>query len=133
MFGQAICTSVDCDSGKASIDEMDAVFQSLPINLQSRYQSAHDGIMAAFQKNYSWYDQIFGAFSPSCCTIQQLGNQADGLTAQMQAALGQIPVGVGGPGTQSQPIPFLSGLLGGSNTSLLLIGGLIVAYFVLKK
>src|SRR5713101_1469054 len=133
MLSQAICTSTMCDSGKASIDEMDSVFQYLPASLQSRYQSAHDAILSAFQANYSWYDQVFGAFSSSCCTIQQLGQQADGLTAQMQAALGQVPVGVGGPGTQSQPVPILQGLLGGSNTALLVVGGLIVFYLFLEQ
>jgi hypothetical protein len=128
-----ICTSQQCVSGKASVDEMDAVYQSLPANLQARYQSSHDAIIRAFNDNYSWYDSVFGAFAPSCCTIQQIGQQADGLTAQMQSAIGQYPIGVVGPGTQSQPTGLLTDLLGGSNTALLVIGALILAYVVIKR
>ncbi len=101
MLGDsAVCTSTMCDSGSASVTEMDSVYQSLPSDIQSRFQSAHDLIMAGYNANYSFYDSWI-PFNPVCCTLQQIGQQADTLTNQMQVALGQVPSG-SGPGTQSQ-------------------------------
>lgn len=83
-------TSVDCTTGKALVDEMDAVYQSMPTNLQSSFQSAHDGIMSAFAS--TWYVGIdLIPFNPSCGAIAQLGQQAATLTTQMQTAMGQNP------------------------------------------
>lgn len=91
LRANAICTTPDCDTGQASILQMDGVFQSLPANLQYSFQSAHDSIMQAY--NNTWYTGInWIPFNPSCCTIQDLGTQADALTVAMQTAMGQTPV-----------------------------------------
>ena len=127
-----IPTAADCDAGQASVLEMDSVFQSLSSDLQAQYRGAHDAIMNAY--NGEWYWGInWIPFNPQCGTMQELGNQADALTAQMQSAAGQVPVGVGGPATQASQSSILSGLIGGQGTTLLIVGGLVVAYLVLKK
>jgi hypothetical protein len=132
MLAQSpVPTTSTCDSGQTSILEMDSVFQSLAPSLQVQFQSAHDEIMSRY--NATWYPGIdWIPFNPACGTIYSLGIQADGLTAQMQSAEGQAPIGVSGPASGSQS-PFLAGLLGSGNTTVLVIGGLILAYLLLKR
>ena len=112
LADSAVCTTPMCDSGSASVSEMDNVYQSLPIDTQSRFQSAHDSIMASYNANYSFYDDWI-PFNPVCCTLQQIGQQADTLTNQMQLALGQVPTAPG-PGTQSQGMSLQSMIILGA-------------------
>lgn len=126
-----IATSSTCTDAQTSILEMDSVYQSLPGNLQGQFQSAHDTIMGSYQSQ--WSDTLtYIPFECSLTSLYSLGVQADGLTAQMQSAMGQTPIGVPGPATGAQQ-PLLSGLLGSGNTTVLLVGGLVVLYLVLRK
>lgn len=126
-----IPTTGTCRTGQSSILQMDSVFQSLSSNLQAEFQSAHDTIMSSY--NSTWFPGIdWIPWDPSCGIIGALGVQADGLTAQMQSAEGQIPVGVGGPASTSQQ-SLLPSLFGGQGTAVLLIGTLIFGYLLLKR
>lgn len=126
-----IPTTDNCDEGQASVLQMDAIYQSLSPDLQSMYKSSHDAIMASY--NGTWYTGIdLIPFNPSCGTMCALGNQAEGLSAQMQSAAGQVPIGVG-PSGQANQSSLLSSLLGTGNTTLLVVGALVVGYLVLKK
>lgn len=98
-MGDGICTTPQCDSGAASVQEMNAVFVQLSDPQKSPFQSSVDAINSSFQSVYSWYDSWI-PFNSDCCTVGNLGTQADALTAQMQSVLGAIPVGPG-PSTQS--------------------------------
>lgn len=91
LAGLGICTSGDCDTGAANVNQMDSVYQSADPNTQAQFQSAHDGIMATFNQIYSWYSDLI-PFNPNCCAVDQLGTQAAQLTIQMQTAMGQAPV-----------------------------------------
>jgi hypothetical protein len=132
MLAQSpIPTSSTCTDAQTSILQMDSVFQSLSYALQAQFQSAHDTIMTSYQSQWS-STLTYIPFECSLTSLYALGIQADGLTAQMQSAEGQTPIGVGGPasGAQSSLLP---SLLGGSNTALLIVGGLVVLYLVVKR
>jgi hypothetical protein len=123
MLRQGICTTSMCSAGRASIEEMDAVYNSLESTLQPRFQSAHDSILSTYQQYWVSVDEWI-PFNPECCAIQQLGYQADSLTSQMQQASGQVSSGPG-PGTQAQPTDWLSGLFGPSGKWMVL-GGILL-------
>jgi hypothetical protein len=127
-----IPTAATCDEGQASVLQMDSVFQSLSADLQSHFQSAHDAIMASY--NGTWYTGIdWIGFNPACGTMYNIGAQADALTVQMQTAEGQATISAPGPSTGSADLSLLPSLLGGSNTVLLIVGGLVVLYLVVKR
>jgi hypothetical protein len=127
-LSQLIPSSVDCDTGMTSVNQMDSVFIALPPTLQGRFQSAHDTIFNAF--NAMWYTGIdYIPFNPQCDTILSYGQQADALTQQMQSAMGQSSV----PGPSGTPQSLFQSLVGTGGTSLLIIGGLVLAYAVIKK
>jgi hypothetical protein len=132
MLGQSpIPTSSTCTDAQTSILQMDSVFQSLSAEMQSRFQSAHDTIMASYQSQ--WSDTLtYIPFECALTSLYALGIQADGLTAQMQSAAGQVPVGVGGPASGSHQ-SLLPGLLGTQSTAVLVIGVLVVGYLLLRK
>ncbi len=85
-----IATSSTCQTGEAAIAQMDSVFQSLPVDIQNNFQSAHDMIMASYNANHSFYTDWI-PLNPDCVIICQIGEQADALTSQMQIAIGQVP------------------------------------------
>src|ERR1700752_558454 len=128
MLGQLrqspVPTTATCTDAQTSILQMDSVFQSLSPDIQAKFQSAHDTIMQSY--NAQWYDAL--TWIPLTCattSLYALGVQADGLTAQMQSAAGQVPVGVGGPATGAYQ-SLLPSLLGGQSTAVLVIGVLVV-------
>jgi hypothetical protein len=126
-----IDTAATCDQGQTSILQMDSVFQSLSSDLQAQFQSAHDVIMSSY--NATWYTGIdWIGFNPACGAMYSLGVQADALITQMQVAEGQTPINAPGPATGSS-ISLLPSLFGSSNTTLLLLGGLVIGYLLLKK
>ncbi len=114
-----ICTTPMCDAGKASVDEMNAVFMQLGESAQSNFGSSVNAINSAFGNIYSWYSDWI-PFNPDCCTMQALGAQADNLTNQMQQALGVVPTGAG-PGSTGA---------GMSLTSMILLG--VVGFLALS-
>lgn len=128
MLSQGICTTPMCTAGRASVEQMDSVYQANASNLQS-FQSAHDAILSTFQSYWITIDEWI-PFNPECCAIQQLGAQADQLTMQMQQALGQNPVSAG-PGSQSQSPDWLSGLFGASGKWVLIFG--VLALFAWER
>ncbi len=116
-----ICTAAMCGAGDASINQMDAIFLSLPANLQASFQSAHDTLMSSYNTlANSYWDYV--PFNTHCCTQQQMGQQADVLTCQMQTANGQscLPAG---PGSQSSGISITTMIVLGA------VGYLALVYF----
>lgn len=95
MLGDVVCTTPQCTTGEAQIQQMDSVFQSLSSDLQAQYQSAHDAIMSSYNSIYGITTNYI-PFNPDCCTLADLGNQAVSLQNQMLSASGQ-------QGTQLQP------------------------------
>ena len=134
MLGQLrqspVPTTATCTNAQTSILQMDSVYQSLPGNLQAQFQSAHDTIMGSYNQQWSW-SLAYIPFECGLTSLYALGVQADGLIAQMQSAMGQTPVGVGGPSNSSTFN--LSDLLGQGSSNILIIGGLVVAYLLLKE
>lgn len=110
--GNYICTTPMCDAGEASVSQMDIVFRSLPAGLQNQFRSTHDNIMDNLASVASWYSDWI-PFNPNCCTIQEIGQQADNLTHQMQVANGQVPSGpLSDPGGMSLTSMVVLGVLG---------------------
>jgi hypothetical protein len=89
--------SGDCQNGMTLIAEMDRTFQNAPPEVQAKFQSSHDSIMASASQ-YSWYTCYTEMSNAAVCN---LGDQAYSVMGQIQTAMGQTPAPVlpGGPGT----------------------------------
>jgi hypothetical protein len=109
MLGDVVCSTPQCTTGEAQVQEMDATFQGAPSNVQAQFQSAHDSIMTSFNQIYGMLTNYI-PFNPDCCTIGDLGNQAQALQNQMLSAMGQS----GTPLTPSAGLPL--------GTLLILVG-----------
>jgi hypothetical protein len=120
-----ICTDANCDHGKASVEQMDSVYQSLSPDLQSKFKSSHDAIMASLNANWDWYTNWI-PFNATCCTICAIGVQADTLTQQMQTAAGQQPLDTGPSTGYGNPLPLPNLGLGGYGLLLLGVGALVI-------
>ena len=107
MLADAVCTTPQCTTGEAQIQEMDATFQSAPANVQAQFQGAHDAIMSSYNSIYGVLTNYI-PFNPDCCTIGDLGTQAQALEAQILSAMGQS---TGTPLTPGQGLPLTTILI----------------------
>jgi hypothetical protein len=118
-----ICTTPMCTDGKASVDQMNATFNDLvathPEFNASQFQPTVKSITDVFNATYSFYDPYI-PFNPVCCTIADIGAQADALTNEMLASVGGAPIP--GPSTQTDPLGML-----------LVIGGIIAAVMLIRE
>lgn len=117
----AICTTPMCDSGHSSVMQMDSVYLGLDPEIRNQFQSSHDAILNTLNNTYSWYSTWI-PFNPDCCSMQTLGQQAEQLTAQMQAAAGAVTLGLGPAGDSG------SGLSLGAMVALGVAGYLALAH-----
>lgn len=82
-----VCTSIDCDTGEAAVQQMIATFNQL--NAPSDFAPAVNALNTSFQQQQA---EAGFAFSSNCCAILQIGQQATALTNQMLAAAGKAPI-----------------------------------------
>jgi hypothetical protein len=68
-----------------AVTEMDSIFQGAPANVQARFQSAHDSIMAEYN-SYSSITCYIELYNGAVCS---LGVQATQLANRIQSAMGQ--------------------------------------------
>jgi hypothetical protein len=118
-----IPSSQDCVVGSQSVNLMDQTYQALPAGSQAQYQQQHDALMTAFNAQYSsWMSWI--PFNPSCCAVEQIGEQADNLTSQMTGGA------VTGPSVTPSgiPLPSLPNV-----TTLLIVAGVLALLIMSKK
>lgn len=115
QLGDIVCTTPQCDAGAAAVNAMDSFYQSLDPGTQASYKQQHDSIMTAFNSAYSWYSSYI-PFNPTCCTVQQIGQQADALLCTMQGGTGCVPLASGSGGM--------------SLTSMIVIGAVAYLGFV---
>jgi len=97
-----VCTTVQCSQGRASVEQMQATFDSLKTNPQFNVGSFEPTVLSikqSFDASYSVIDEWI-PFNPNCCAIKDIGAQADLLTSRMLASVGSASPGTG-PGSSS--------------------------------
>lgn len=120
-----VCTSAMCAQGKASVSEMRRVFNILsgnPSFNRAKFEPSVLSIEQTFDEQYNILSEWI-PFNPACCSIKDLGSQADRLTAQMQTAAGAAST-PGGPGTSAPGIDL---------DSLVTLGALALGAIVLSN
>lgn len=107
-----ICTTPMCSDARASVQQMRSTFNQLTAVAQfsrTRFESTVLSIENSFNANYSWYDDLI-PFNPVCCTLSQIGSQADALTADMLRSVGAAAPPA--PAPASDPLSSLTTLAG---------------------
>lgn len=125
-MANVICTSAMCSKARASVVEMRNTFESMPVELQPRFQPTVQTIQNSLAETISPWSELI-PFNPACCAAADIGAQADDVNAQMLAAMHAAGVGPG-PSTQPPPID-----LGGLLTAGLIIAGIAVLAPLVKK
>lgn len=86
----AICTGPMCADGKVAVEQARRVFNILsgnPAFNRAKFEPTLLGIEQTFEDNYSMFS-VWIPFNPYCCTIEEIGRQADQLTIDMQNSVG---------------------------------------------
>jgi len=123
QLGDYICFEGDCQQGQSMVEQMQSTFASL--GGPSQWQAQVDAINQAYQDaQSSWQREI--PFTPICCSIKYLGNQAQTLTNMMLTASGLTPLPVITPSKG-----FFEDLGGSASTLLKVVGWTAVAGVVL--
>lgn len=118
------CTTAMCARGRTSVNEMQNMYDTLSSDYtdfdRNRFAPTVSGIKKSFDDAYSVFSE-YVPFNPTCCTIAELGKQADTVTSQMLQSVSAAPAG---QGPSSAPPPIDIGGIG--NTVLWVIGGILV-------
>lgn len=136
-----ICVEGDCLIGQTLVNQMSAFYQnalttaSNPDDFSTHFKSSVDSIVSSFNDANGSFWRHF-PFSPTCCSIKEIGNQAQSLTQSMSQFLGvAAPSQVDTKGiTADIPNP-LSGIasLGTLVTVIAWVGGLGIALYIGNK
>lgn len=134
--GDVICTEGDCTIGEALVKQMYSFYLASVASLQTddlklgsfvaKYGTTAKTIAESFDDANSRFSRKVLPFSTWCCTIKDVGGQAQALTKAMASELGRIP-----PDPIQLPGPTAS--VGGSSSWLLWIGVGAVAALVARK
>lgn len=103
-MASVLCSTPMCAQGRTSVQEMRNMFDTLVSAYtdfdRSRFEPTVVGIERSFNDAYSVFSE-YVPFNPTCCTIQQIGAQADSVTAQMLKSVSAVSPSVPGPATAS--------------------------------
>jgi len=92
---QTVCTTALCKSGRAAVSQMLYTFDYLRAQYTKfnagSFQPTVQALKAQLESVDSWYADMI-PFNPTCCTIDDIGRQADTLTNQMLASVGAANV-----------------------------------------
>lgn len=120
-LGDIFCTTPMCSAGQASVQQMLDTFQALGS------PSQYSGQVAAIKSSFDavWPGSLYWleGFNPACCTVRDIGVQADQLTAQMQPGIPGL-----GPASQNQ-----SGAGSSDYSGLITLGIVVAAGFALMQ
>jgi len=90
-----VCTTPLCKSGRAAVAKARWTWQYLKDNYPGfnagSFNPAIQSLEASLASVDSWYAD-FIPFNPVCCTIEDLGAQADILTNQMLGSVGAVNI-----------------------------------------
>lgn len=110
----AVCTTPMCKSGRAAVAKMWYTFNYLKANYQNfnaaGFEPTCKSIQAALDSVDSWYAD-FIPFNPTCCTIDDIGRQADTITNQMLASVGGVTIPEPPPGTDWTSVIVFGGVV----------------------
>jgi len=114
-----VCTTPMCKDGRAKVVQMEYTWSYLkdtePSFNADGFQPTVQSLRASLDSVDSWYADLI-PFNTTCCTIDEIGSQAETLTNQMLASVGAISVP-----PAPQPTDW---------STLLLIGGAVVLLIV---
>jgi hypothetical protein len=120
------CTSAMCAQGRVSVQQMRTTFDSLASSNsnfnRSYYEPTVISIEQAFHDNYSVFSE-WVPFNPTCCAVQNIGQQADSLTHDMLQSVGAETPPVAGPSSGKPPID-INGLI---TLGALALGAILIA------
>ena len=92
---QTVCTTPMCKDGRAAVARMDWTFQYLVVQYpnfnKTAYSATVESIKASLAAIDSWYADLI-PFNPNCCTMADLGAQADNITNQMLGSVGAVNI-----------------------------------------
>jgi len=114
-----VCTTVLCKDGRAAVAKMwftwNYLRDTFPNFNAASFESTAHSIQSALDAVDSWYADLI-PFNPTCCTIDDIGKQADLITNQMLVSVGAANI--------PEPPPLTDW------TSVILIGGTILLLVV---
>lgn len=88
----AICTTPMCSAGEASVSQMRAVWADYQGDVRvQQFGPTVQAISDSFDSAYHVYDPYI-PFNPVCCTVADIGAQADAITNQILSAVGAQPL-----------------------------------------
>lgn len=109
-----VCTTPMCTDGRTAVVEMEHTFSYLKQNYPTFNQEYFGPAVASIRASLDAVDSIYAdwiPFNPTCCTIEEIGSQADLLTNQMLQSVGASGVPAPPPaGTDWFSIALLGGL-----------------------
>lgn len=110
----SVCTTPLCKSGRAAVAKAWYTWHYLQDNYQNfnaaSYQPALQAIQASLDSVDSWYADLI-PFNPVCCTIDDLGAQAEILTNQMLASVGAVNIPPPPPQTDWLTVALVGGAI----------------------
>lgn len=136
-----ICVEGDCLIGETLVNQMSAFYQnslttaSNPDDFSAHFKSSVDSIVSSFNDANGSFWRHF-PFSPTCCSIKEIGNQAQSLTQAMSQYLGTAsPAPVDTKGlTADIPNPFTAiASLSTLVTVVAWVGGVGLALYIGSK
>jgi len=118
MSNGIMCTTTMCANAKVQLAQMQETYKNYANDgaFVARFKPSVDSIQQAFDDNYSVFSEWI-PFNPTCCALQDIGNQAEDMNNQMLSYVGAAPI---------TPTPKPMDI-----NSLLLVGGVIVGLIVL--
>lgn len=109
-----VCTSTMCKTGRAAVAKMWYTLNYLRANEPSfnaaGFEPACRGIQASLDAVDSWYADLI-PFNPTCCTIDDIGRQADALANQMLASVGAANIPPPPPQTDWLTVALVGGAI----------------------
>lgn len=113
-LNQTVCTTPMCKDGRAAVERMNWTYQYLDDQYQNfnpaTYQATVESIRSSLAAVDSWYADWI-PFNPTCCTIADIGAQADVITNQMLASVGAANIPPPPPQTNWGTIVVVGGVV----------------------
>lgn len=114
MASTVCATSLMCKKGRSAVEQMSHTFDYLRDNNQGFNAAAFEptvrSIESEFNAIYSFYTEWI-PFNPDCCTIEDIGINADAITNQMLASVGAAGVPPPPPQTDWGTVIIVGGVI----------------------
>lgn len=115
MLNQSsVCTTTLCKDGRADVQAMWYTLNYLRENYTdfeySRFQPTCQSIQQELNAVDSWYADLI-PFNPTCCTIENIGLEAQAITSQMLTSVGAVGVPAPPPSTDWSTLVFVGGAI----------------------